>query len=322
MTLNEVRKAVEEELGFKDGFFKSEPWRSKSKSVIQDEMNKPQDISSLSETKPKQTPIRKKPDSKAKIGLKRKLEEGNTLPKKKHKRTKSSDSDSDVASSGSDSGQDYRLDTSKAKGTSTTNGSRKPKKKQIASDDESGLSPMHSPSRPTNAEVAIADPSPAPKKNEDDSGSELSEVLDEPPKRRKGGKTDRKPKKDSKAKKPPKTPISDDPNDAEMKRLQGWLVKCGIRKLWGKELKPYETPKAKINHLKEMLSDAGMTGRYSAEKAAQIKEARELAAEMEDVKEGDKIWGKDSEDEDDGRPTKRLVKKSQKLDFVSSGEES
>ena len=86
-----------------------------------------------------------------------------------------------------------------------------------------------------------------------------------------------------------------DPDDAEIKRLQGWLVKCGIRKMWWKELKPYESSKAKIKHLKDMLADAGMTGRYSIEKATQIKEARELAADIEAVKEGAERWGKDGD---------------------------
>ena len=96
-------------------------------------------------------------------------------------------------------------------------------------------------------------------------------------------------------------------------------------KLWGKELKPYETPKAKIKHLKDMLTEVGMTGRYSQEKANQIKEARELAADIEAVQEGEERWGKgDKEDaEDDQRPQKRLVRGAKNYDFLSSdGEET
>ena len=51
------------------------------------------------------------------------------------------------------------------------------------------------------------------------------------------------------------------PDQAEIKRLQG------IRKFWSKELASYDTPKAKIKNLKQMLAEAGMTGRYSQEKA-------------------------------------------------------
>ena len=59
-------------------------------------------------------------------------------------------------------------------------------------------------------------------------------------------------------------------------------------------MKPYETSKEKIKHLKQMLTDAGMSGRYSKEKAASIREARELAADLEAVQEGAKLWGKDN----------------------------
>lgn len=79
-----------------------------------------------------------------------------------------------------------------------------------------------------------------------------------------------------------------------------------------------------------MLSDAGMTGRYSIEKASQIKEERELKADIEAVKEGAERWGTEKNAEvvdvdSDGRtkPKRRLVKGAQVLDFLSSdGEET
>ena len=164
----------------------------------------------------------------------------------------------------------------------------------------------------------------------EDSDSELSELLDEDPKPKKKRKSaeaaEGKPQKTKAAK--PKNDADMDPDDAEIKRLQGWLVKCGIRKLWGKELKPYEGSKAKTKHLRSMLADVGMTGRYSIEKATQIKEARELAADIEAVQEGAERWGKDKdkdEPEDDGesRGQRRLVRGAKAYDFLSSnGEET
>ncbi|KAL8908102.1 MAG: hypothetical protein Q9207_000994, partial [Kuettlingeria erythrocarpa] len=135
------------------------------------------------------------------------------------------------------------------------------------------------------------------------SDSELSVLIDEEPQPKK--KSERKDSQKSKPKTAKatkaKVPADEDPDQAEIKRLQAWLVKCGIRKLWGKELKPYDTPRAKIKHLKDMLSEAGMTGRYSQEKANQIKEARELAADIEAVQEGEERWGKgDKEDAEEG----------------------
>lgn len=119
----------------------------------------------------------------------------------------------------------------------------------------------------------------------------MSIVLDEEPKpKRKRGTSAagqaKKPKKEPAGK--AKQDANLDPDQAEIKRLQGWLIKCGIRKMWHRELAPYDTPKAKISHLKGMLKDAGMEGRYSVEKAKKIKEERELRADLEMVQEGAK----------------------------------
>jgi hypothetical protein len=163
----------------------------------------------------------------------------------------------------------------------------------------------------------------------EDSESDMSVVIDEGPKpkrrKRKSSEAAEGGTKKSKASKP-KADAEVDPDEAEIKRLQGWLVKCGIRKMWWKELKPYESSKAKVKHLKGMLSNAGMTGRYSIEKATQIKEARELAADIEAVKEGAERWGKgngESENGGEDQPKRRLVRGANNYDFLSSdGEET
>lgn len=170
----------------------------------------------------------------------------------------------------------------------------------------------------------------------DDFESDMSEVLDAPiPKRGRpkstSAETKVKPKTKAKAPKASKASAAAaatkdvSPDEAEMKRLQGWLVKCGIRKIWSKYLAPYETPKAKIKHLKDMLKDAGMDGRYSNEKASAIKEQRELAADLEAVQEGAKIWGHDGDEEEevpDVKPKRRAAAAARFVDFGDSGEES
>lgn len=160
-----------------------------------------------------------------------------------------------------------------------------------------------------------------------ESESEMSEVLDEAPASKKKGQkataTSKKKKRPVKVKRKEDADI--DPQEAEIKRLQSWLLKCGIRKMWYKELAPYTSSKAKINHLKGMLKDAGMDGRYSVDKAKQIKEERELKAELEAVQEGAKHWGEPAVTEDDGRrPTKRLAKGLREFDFLGDdgGEET
>jgi hypothetical protein len=164
-----------------------------------------------------------------------------------------------------------------------------------------------------------------------DSESEMSVVFDEDPKpKKKRQNADKGKAKDApktQKKKPSVSQEPPDPDVEEIKKLQGWLVKCGIRKLWGKELASYDTSNAKIRHLKEMLSNAGMTGRYSNEKAASIRETRELQADLEAVQEGNKSWGKAAEDaeEGEGRPRRRLAKGLQQLNFLvdqSDGDDS
>lgn len=159
-----------------------------------------------------------------------------------------------------------------------------------------------------------------------DSESELSSVIDEPPPKKKRQPKSASSKPAPKAVKAKGSKAKDDatldPDEAEIKRLQGWLIKCGIRKLWHRELAPYDAPKQKINHLKRLLKDAGMDGRYSLEKARQIKEQRELAADLEAVQEGAKRWGNTPDEDDEegggaGKSRRRLAKGLQELDFLN-----
>jgi hypothetical protein len=152
-----------------------------------------------------------------------------------------------------------------------------------------------------------------------DSESELSIVIDEPPKRKpRTTKPDPKTKSAASRKAAPKAKGSSDltPDEAEVKLLQSQLQKCGIRKIWGIELKRFgNDTKAKIRHLRQMLRDAGMEGRFSEAKAAEIKEMRELQADLEAVKEGDLKWGM-------GRGSRSAKnKKSMAIDTVTDDDE-
>lgn len=164
------------------------------------------------------------------------------------------------------------------------------------------------------------------------SESELSELLDEtvaPKKKRKkaepSGKDDKTAK--SKTMKPVAASGLTPQEEEEVKRLQGWLVKCGIRKIWSVYLSRFETPKEKISHLKSMLKDAGMENRYSEEKARQIKEDRELRADLEDIQERNQKWGQkidEAEGSATGRPRRKILAKGlQELElFANDREES
>jgi hypothetical protein len=148
-------------------------------------------------------------------------------------------------------------------------------------------------------------PKPAPDAG---SESEMSIVLDEEPKpkRKRRSKSDMaadpkeakiksssnkpgRPKSSSGSAKPPKDLTAD---EASIKTLQSQLKKCGMNKIWQFELKQYgDDSKEKIKHLQRVMKNIGMSGRFSEARAREIKEMRELQAELEAVKEGEKSWG-------------------------------
>lgn len=167
---------------------------------------------------------------------------------------------------------------------------------------------------------------PPPADKGEVSESELSSLLDESPaknKRQKKASAVRK-KEPAKPKAKAASKTADDPDQAEIKRLQSWLVKCGIRKVWSKELARFDTSKEKIRHLKGMLSDVGMDGRYSDERAAKIKEKREFAKDLEAIQEGEAAWG--TTEDTGGRPRRRAAAARplpvQKIEFSDDEEES
>lgn len=164
---------------------------------------------------------------------------------------------------------------------------------------------------------------------EGDSESEMSVLIDEEPKpkRRESAAriTELGKGKKTKSEKKRKETVPEDPDQAEIKRLQGWLVKCGIRKVWGRELMGCSTPKEKICHLKSMLKDAGMDGRYSIEKANRIREDRELKADLEAAQEGAKKWGANIDEEEKSsktsRSSRRIAKSFRQFDFLGQDDQ-
>ncbi|ROT37958.1 hypothetical protein SODALDRAFT_279031 [Sodiomyces alkalinus F11] len=183
---------------------------------------------------------------------------------------------------------------------------------------EKGTPPAGKSSKPLQANDASApdkvNDSPAagegePKPSIEDESSELSDVIDEPPKPKRGKKqsvtaptaatTWSRGKRGGSSSHPER----ERPDDAEVKKLQSQLVKCGVRKIWGIELKQYgDDARAKVRHLKDMLRDIGMPGRFSEAKAREIKERRELEADLEAVTAMNVTWG--ASDSRGGRPTR------------------
>jgi hypothetical protein len=195
---------------------------------------------------------------------------------------------------------------------------RSKSKQQSESEFSSSVEEIPKPkNKPANKPKATKSPTTKPSKTplaEDLSESEMSELIDEPPSKKRQKKTSTPKSKPSKTKAPKSATTPDDSQEAEIKKLQGWLLKCGIRKLWHRELARCSDSHEKISHLKGMLKDAGMDGRYSAEKAKQIKERRELESDLLAVNEYATKWG--TEDREGGRP-RRAVNVMTDLGFGS-----
>ena len=303
VTVKRVRAASEKRLGLPEGFYKShETWNDKSKIIIKDQAENEGDVPS--------SPVLKKSKS-----AKRKSAEPEEAPTKKRKVSKE-DSSEELSSVPSEAEEESEPEKKPKKTTkkskALTKATKEPTKKKSAKSSKD--------QEPPKAENGDA----SKEADGNKSDSDLSVLIDEEPAKKKRSKSNSQDKS-KKVKSSSKAKDDEDPDQTEIKRLQGWLVKCGIRKVWGKELKPYETPKAKIKHLKDMLSEAGMTGRYSIEKATQIKEKRELEADIEAVKEGEERWGTGEQDEasEESRPQRKLVRGSKHFDFLSSdGEET
>lgn len=323
LTVKRVRLAVEQELKLEEGFFRSTgDWKTRSQDIIKDEVERQDDNE---EDIPEPAKEAKSPSPPSKPAPKRSKPE--TAPKSR-KRQKT-----ETPASEEEEEAELSEDDSEGVDSEEEEEEDKPKKRPA----EPVKKAKSKPTKPTSPELSEEpeDKPEATKTSEevvkDDSDSEMSVVIDEEPKPApKRQKTTGGPKEKKKA--APKAKAKDedvDPDQAEIKRLQGWLVKCGIRKMWWRELQPYDTPKAKIKHLKQMLEDAGMKGRYSMEKARQIRDERELKADLEQIQQGAKDWGKTSGDEDEaegsdgGAPRRRAARGRQALAFLESdGEET
>ncbi|KAJ5930277.1 hypothetical protein N7466_005770 [Penicillium verhagenii] len=306
LTMKRVRLAVEKKLGLTEGYFRSTAdLKARSEQIIKAEVdvqeNEPDAEAEPAQKTPSPSPP-PKPQPKNTALPKRSKSESAPKPRKRQKtRTPVSDDENEEVTAQSDNDSEKEVT-----------------KPDIAESDGSGGEQDSGAVK--SSEVV-----------KEDSESEMSVVLDEEPKpkRQRRKSTEASSKKEKKKPAPkakPKSKDEDNPDHAEIKRLQGWLVKCGIRKMWFRELAPYDTAKAKIKHLKGMLEGAGMTGRYSQEKANQIREERELKADLEQIQQGAKQWGKDSGDaeEDEGPPRRRAAARGrQALAFLESdGEES
>ncbi|KAK4160850.1 hypothetical protein QBC43DRAFT_372768 [Cladorrhinum sp. PSN259] len=370
LTVNLVRQLVTKKLKLDDDYLKEGHWKAKSKTIILD---------ALAEIESKQpgssqvtAPSPKVPKKKAKPQLKKKrtkkspspesepeaseeddlsdVEDSPEPPTKKHKAVKASRSKKLVSDDDDEDKDKPTPEPDIAKPTKNRLGAKSARvKSKVVSDDDEGMEDVDA----TEDKPADLTPEPDVKPTvEQEEESELSEVIDEPPKRKRKPKgkaavTETKDsssalssavadlkeeetqqdtkaadsdsslssviddgpapkrkrkskdtataKKSAGARKTKAAAAELSPDEALIKQLQGQLLKCGVRKVWQFEFKKHgaATPKEKIKHLKQMLVDVGMTGRFSEARAKEIKERRELLDDLGAVQEWNETFGLD-----------------------------
>ncbi|KAG5930272.1 hypothetical protein E4U42_002484 [Claviceps africana] len=307
-TVNKVRKHVEEEQGLEAGFFANDEWKQKSKAVIKEYVDKLLD-GWEPEPKPKQ-------DANSENGIKRHAaEDESSSPKRRKQGSKKNKDGAKPPKRRDNTGKTTKPQPSKSASR------RKTQDVQPAEEADHGLDSTKKASSPpegSDNDALSSTKADVSKTLAGEESEEYSDVIDEGPKPKRKKK---EPKHESsKPSKPPvakksTTTITDNPQEAEIKKLQSQLVKCGIRKLWHNELKQYkDDSRAKIRHLKKMLADIGMDGRFSEAKAREIKETREILADVDAAQEMNALWGMGS-----GRRAGRGKHKSAELDDSEDG---
>jgi len=247
---------------------------------------------------------------------------------------------------------DIKTQPTKRKSLDSANTSNKRRKQTVISDEEDEVT-QHSSDEdegattisrndarrdsPNDESRATTAPSPTnkPRLDAQDSESEMSIVHDSPPPaKKKRQKAEPKPSTTkTTATKTTTTDSTLSPAEEETKRLQSHLIKCGVRKVWVKEFASAHcsTSAQKNAHLKRLLADVGMSGRFSEEKAKRIKEEREFNKDLEETKELAAKWGGSqvgSGSDDEGgdstkrRPKRKLARGLKELEMFEGDEES
>ncbi|KAJ2204523.1 hypothetical protein IW145_003381 [Coemansia sp. RSA 521] len=116
--------------------------------------------------------------------------------------------------------------------------------------------------------------------NEDDEFSDVVDKEPAPSRPKKRESTSTSPQLTKRAKTTPAKPSSG--NDTTITNLKSYIAKCGLRKVWAKELTGMNSAQ-QIRHLKAILDGLGMTGRPTLEKCKKIKAKRDLQAELEEM---------------------------------------
>ncbi|TFK71436.1 hypothetical protein BDN72DRAFT_958112 [Pluteus cervinus] len=363
-----IRAKLEKHFSLDDGSLGDEPYRSAIKDALKEAVDEV-----MAEEQPPSSPLRKEkkpvnqPKAKGtKAKQKDKVKEKESPEKKPPAKRKQVNKEPEASSSekakgkrkdfksaeeivdSSDEGENESPSTSKRKKTPQE---PKPKRRKVEAntDDEVEVTeakpskvPAASPKKAKSPPKLSSPVKPAKQDKEEEalkSESELSVLIDEPPKpKRKTTKDSSKTKKNtSQGKSRSSNPAPALTKDEEtIKRLKSFVLACGVRKVWAKVFQGMDQPSQQIKKLKEILADLGMTSRMSLEQAKAIRAKRELAQELEDVQSFEKATRRqgrhsesksaseeeEEESEDDGKPVKRKTAHQSIMAFLGDQDDS
>ncbi|CDS12835.1 hypothetical protein LRAMOSA05019 [Lichtheimia ramosa] len=150
-------------------------------------------------------------------------------------------------------------------------------------------------------------------------------------------KAPKQPRKKRESKKEHKSSASEE----TIKRLKMYINKCGVRKVWQKELADCKTMKDQVEKLKKILADLGVEGRPTLEKCQKVKAEREIKAEVDSLdteniietsgrrstrsqgaKRKRRVIESDDEDDEEGSEQKAKRTESNALDISFLGDQS
>lgn len=96
------------------------------------------------------------------------------------------------------------------------------------------------------------------------------------------------------------------PTSASIERLKSYIVKCGMRKIWKRELADL-TEREALRKLQAILHDElGMEGKPSLEKCRKIREQRDFQAEIDAIRESNGQPIANDDDNSGGRSKRRV----------------
>lgn len=233
------------------------------------------------------------PRKKAKTTSKRNMSKASTsISTSDSLKADNRDNRSDSEDDAGESKQGTRKNKVKHHSSQKSSGSRASAKDHAARKDEEHEEETEQKSITSTDPAKVKSPKANDSDAEDHSDSSaMSIVLDGPASK---AASSRQAASTTRSKQRPTKPTTT-PAPSQVQTLQRQLVACGVRKIWQFELRAYgDDEPAKIRHLQRLLVDAGLTGRFSAARAREIKEARELMADVEAVREGERSWGMES----------------------------